>query len=163
MFSHSSLSHHTNLLTRAITLACLLILHPPFSSSSYSLHCMCVCGPHAQWQLQPIPLARWAGLQWRGKHNDNTSVSLSHTHTHSSLAAPSVCSVCSSVTLEGVCVGIRFCLGCAIRRRAGESVIFLCVSAHRSGAAAVEGLLPAGWDAIKNVQYAQCSRKAFCE
>lgn len=58
MFSHSSLSHHTNLLTRAITLACLLILHPPFSSSSYSLHCMCVCGPHAQWQLQPIPLAR---------------------------------------------------------------------------------------------------------
>lgn len=57
-FTFSSLSHHTNLLTRAITLACLLILHPPFSSSSYSLHCMCVCGPHAQWQLQPIPLAR---------------------------------------------------------------------------------------------------------
>lgn len=63
-----------------------------FSSSSIhfsflSLQSVCVraraCGPHALQQLQPIPLARWAGLQWRGKHNDNTSVS----RTHSSLAA----------------------------------------------------------------------------
>lgn len=66
--------------------------HTSFSSSSIhfsflSLRSVCVYvhtrGPHALQQLQPIPLARWAGLQWRGKHNDNTSVS----RTHSSLAA----------------------------------------------------------------------------
>lgn len=45
-----------------------------------------------------------------------------------------------------------------------ENLSFFCAFQHtESGAAAVEGLLPAGWDAIKNVQYAQCSRKAFCE
>lgn len=109
---HSSSSIHLSFL--------LFPLHSVYA-------CVCVCGPRALQRLQPIPLARWAGLQWRGKHNDNTSVSRTHSSRPATAPTLSLRLVPPFIHHSRGCVFVFFfsseCLGSAIWRPAGEFII----------------------------------------